>query len=123
MTGVPDGRLPAEPARVIATLDARAFGIAIGVVVGAGVFLATIVLLVKGGDVVGPNLALLSQYFLGYRVSALGAFVGAAYGFLTGFLAGFAFAGLRNLLIMSGLRYAWRRAERRTLRDLLDHMS
>lgn len=123
MTGAPDERLPAEATRVIATLDPRAFGVAIGVVVGVGVLLATTILLVKGGEVVGPNLALLSQYFVGYRVSPVGAVIGTAYGFVTGFLAGFLFAALRNVLIASGLWYARRRAENRTLRDLLDYMS
>lgn len=123
MTVAADERLPAQATRVIATLDPKAFGVAVGVVAGVGVLLATVILLVNGGDEVGPNLGLLSQYFVGYSVSLVGALIGTAYGFLTGFVAGFSFAGLRNVLIASGLWYARRRAENRTLRDLLDYMS
>ena len=42
--------------RVFLKLDRVAFGISLGTVTGLVLFLATLVLVVKGGDVVGPNL-------------------------------------------------------------------
>jgi len=61
--------------------------IAAGVVLvaGLGVFVATNWLLVKGGRPVGPHLALLSQFFLGYRVTFAGSLIGFAWAFGCGF--------------------------------------
>ena len=64
-------------------------GVATGTVVGLTLFLATNWLVLKGGPVVGPHLALLGEYFIGYRVSFLGSFVGLVYGFACGFVAGY----------------------------------
>ena len=71
-----------------------AFGIAVGSVAGLLVFLATVWLVVKGGDVVGPNLSLLGQYSLGYAVTVKGAFIGFGYASVWGFLSGWLFAYL-----------------------------
>ena len=69
-------------------LNAKVFGLTLGIVCGLALFLATNWLVVKGGKPVGPHLALLSQYFIGYRVSFLGSFVGFLYGFALGTLTG-----------------------------------
>ncbi len=69
-------------------MNAKVFGLALGIVCGLGLFLATNWLVVKGGEPVGPHLALLSQYFVGYRVSFAGSFVGFLYGFACGTLTG-----------------------------------
>lgn len=69
-------------------LNAKAMGLALGLICGLIVFIATNWLVLKGGHPVGPNLQLLSQYFLGYRVSFAGSLVGFAYGFAFGTLAG-----------------------------------
>ena len=69
-------------------LNAKVFGLTLGIVCGLALFLATNWLVVKGGKPVGPHLALLSQYFIGYRVSFLGSFVGFLYGFALGTMAG-----------------------------------
>ena len=45
---------------------------------------------------VGPHLALLSQYFPGYSVTIGGSFLGLGYGFAAGFGAGWVFALVRN---------------------------
>ena len=90
-------------------LNTKAFGLALGLICGLGIFLATNWLVLKGGHRVGPHLSLLSQYFLGYRVTFLGSFVGFAYGFAMGTISG-AFiswiynkiAGLRNKAPGSG---------------------
>lgn len=93
-----------------------------GTVFGLGMFGATLILVLKGGDNVGSNLGLLSQYFVGYDVTAPGAVLGLLYGFLTGFLLGFFFAALRNTLIVlyaAGIRA---KQELTSLDDFLDHM-
>jgi len=69
-------------------LNAKVFGLTLGIVCGLALFLATNWLVLKGGKPVGPHLALLSQYFIGYRVSFLGSFVGFLYGFALGTMAG-----------------------------------
>jgi hypothetical protein len=92
---------PAE--RVIieafAKLDRGALGLAVGTLSGVGVFLATVILVIKGGEVVGPNLALLGQFFFGYTVTITGAFIGLVYGFIVGFVVGWLIALLRNALV------------------------
>jgi hypothetical protein len=69
-------------------LNAKVFGLTLGIVCGLALFLATNWLVLKGGKPVGPHLSLLSQYFIGYRVSFLGSFVGFLYGFALGTLTG-----------------------------------
>ena len=80
-------------------LDAIAQGITMGILTGLAVFVATNWLVLKGGPVVGPNLALLSQFFFGYRVTFLGSFVGFAWGFFYGGLAGYLVSTIYNRLI------------------------
>jgi len=69
-------------------LNAKALGLVLGIVCGLVMFIATNWLVIKGGNVVGPHLGLLSQYFIGYTVSFPGSFVGLAYGFALGTLTG-----------------------------------
>jgi len=83
-------------------LNATVHGIVLGLVVGLGLFVATLWLVLKGGPVVGPHLALLGQFFIGYRVTLVGSFVGLAYGFVTGFLVAFIVTTLYNWI--AGLR-------------------
>jgi hypothetical protein len=85
--------------RAFARVDQMALGLAIGVVAGLCVFAATAILLLKGGDPLGPNLALLSQYIPGYAVTWAGSLVGAAAGFMIGFAVGWTIALLRNLTL------------------------
>ncbi|MGD9023035.1 MAG: hypothetical protein PVJ62_04560 [Deltaproteobacteria bacterium] len=74
--------------RGVLLLNAKAFGLVLGLLCGLAIFIATNWLVIKGGEQVGPHLQLLSQYFIGYRVSFLGSFIGAAYGFAVGTLSG-----------------------------------
>ena len=83
--------------QTFAKVDAIAFGISTGVVCGLGLFAATIVLLIKGGENVGANLSLLSQYFPGYSVTWTGSIIGLIYALLAGFAAGWTLACVRNL--------------------------
>jgi len=69
-------------------LNSGLIGLALGGTCGLAIFIATNWLVIKGGDPVGPNLRLLSQYFIGYRVSFLGSIIGFVYGFAVGTLCG-----------------------------------
>ena len=69
-------------------LNAKVVGLTLGVVFGLGIFVATNWLVIKGGERVGPHLILLSQYFIGYKVTFWGSIIGAAYGFTLGTICG-----------------------------------
>lgn len=69
-------------------LDAKVLGFTAGILCGLSLFIATNWLVVKGGEQVGRNLQLLSQYFIGYRVSFFGSIIGFFYGFAFGTLGG-----------------------------------
>jgi hypothetical protein len=85
-----NGRLASEEKLFsgVLLLNAKIVGLALGVILGLGIFVATNWLVIKGGDRVGPHLILLSQYFIGYRVTFLGSLIGAAYGFALGTICG-----------------------------------
>ena len=103
-----------------ARLDRTALGLAVGTLSGLLVFLATIVLIFKGGPVVGPNLALLGQFFYGYTVTVPGAFVGLIYGFIVGFVTGWLIALLRNSLVSAYLIALRTRANLTSSLDSID---
>jgi len=69
-------------------LNAQAWGLAFGFLFGLGLFAATMVLVLRGGENVGAHLGLLGVYFPGYSVSILGSFVGFAYAFVVGYVTG-----------------------------------
>ena len=69
-------------------LNAKVFAFTLGLLGGLFIFLITNWLVLKGGTRVGPHLSLLSQYFIGYRVSFLGSLIGFAYGFALGTIGG-----------------------------------
>jgi hypothetical protein len=77
-------------------LGALASGLVAGVLGGLSLCLATLWLVVKGGHPVGPHLALLGQFFIGYTVTPLGSVVGLLYGFGTGFVLFYCGAALYN---------------------------
>ena len=70
---------------VILTLNGRAWGIALGLLLGVGLFLATNILVFKGGPDVGPHLKLLGEFLPGYRVTFLGSLIGFIYLFVIGY--------------------------------------
>jgi protoporphyrinogen oxidase len=108
--------------RIFLKLDRLAFGIGVGVTSGLLLFLATLILVLRGGEVVGPTLTLLNRYFPGYSVTASGSIVVVVYGSLTGFVAGWCFAFLRNAVLVFYLAATERRAKRQVLRRLLDYL-
>lgn len=103
-----------------AKLDRTALGLAVGTLCGLVVFLATIVLVLKGGAVVGPNLALLGQFFFGYTVTITGAFIGLVYGFVAGFIVGWLIGFLRNSLVWAYLIALKTRANLTSSLDSID---
>lgn len=77
-----------EVRRAVVRLNAQAWGIAFGLLVGVGLLVATLILVARGGDNVGQHLGLLANYFPGYRVTTVGAFIGFVYGFVLGYIVG-----------------------------------
>jgi protoporphyrinogen oxidase len=114
--------LQAALAQTFCKLDRMAFGLSLGMTAGLLLFLATLILVLKGGDPVGPNLALLSQYFPGYRVTVPGSVLGLAYGFITGFIGGWSFAFLRNAVVFLYMALAHRSVERQLMQRFLQYL-
>jgi hypothetical protein len=109
-------------AQAFPRLDRFAFGLATGTTLGILLFVMTMILVLKGGPVVGPRLALLSQYFPGYTVSGWGSLIGLGYGFLGGYAAGWTFALVRNTSLFLYLAMVHERAERDLLRRFLEFL-
>jgi len=107
-------------AELLETFDPVAMGLSAGVVCGALLFLATLILVLKGGTVVGPTLALLAEYFPGYSITAAGSLVGLAYGAALGFAGGWAFAGSRTMASFLFLALVRRQLDLRMLGRLLE---
>jgi len=82
---------PADRHRIriaVARLRARILAVVFGLISGSGLAFATAWLTLRGGEVVGPHLGLLSNYFPGYTVTWTGSLVGFVYGFLAGAAVG-----------------------------------
>ncbi len=106
--------------QAFARLDRTALGISIGTLCGLAVFLMTNFLILKGGEHVGQNLQLLSQYFIGYSVTFPGSLIGLIYGFGFGFILGWSTAFLRNLLISIYIHIVRLRANWSSVQDFID---
>ena len=76
----------------------QSWGIAIGLLFGLGLLVATNVLVLKGGETVGPHLGLLAAYFPGYSVTFLGSLVGFVYTFVIGYGVGRVIVTIYNRL-------------------------
>jgi len=85
--------------RAVLRLNGNVWGLACGVLFGLALFLATLWLVIKGGNEVGPHLRLLAQYLIGYRVTVQGAFIGLAWGFALGYLGGWLLAWIYNTVV------------------------
>ncbi|HEY7088356.1 MAG TPA: hypothetical protein VH518_09730, partial [Tepidisphaeraceae bacterium] len=109
-----------ELALVFAKFDRLAMGVAGGAVAAALIMVLTLFLVIKGGPVIGPNLALLRQYFPGYRVTLGGAFIGAVYAFVVGGVLGWTAAAIRNVAMFLYWIVVRRRAEHLALRQFLE---
>ena len=106
--------------RIFSKIDGVALGGAVGATLGVVLHLATLVLVFKGGSVVGPHLGLLAQYFPGYTVTWSGSIVCLAYGLVSGFVVGWLFALTRNAALFFYMAIVHRRAQLRLLRRFLE---
>ena len=91
--------------RSMLLLNIKMMGLVIGLLFGLAIFVATNWLVLKNvlhpetSAPLGPHLQLLSQFFLGYRVSFLGSFIGFFYGFAVGTLGGTAVGWIYNKIV------------------------
>ena len=73
---------------VLRRINARVLGLTLGALSATALFLATNILILKGGEHPGQLLSRLSWYLPGYEVTFLGSFIGAVWAFVYGFLGG-----------------------------------
>lgn len=85
--------------QTVRSLNARAWGIAVGLLLGGGLFVATNVLVLRGGENVGQHLGLLSVFLPGYSVTFVGSLVGFVYMFVIGYGVGRIVGGVYNWLV------------------------
>ena len=111
-----EGRIAA----IFPRIDGVALGAAAGAVAGVLLSLATLILVIKGGALVGPHLGLLGQFFPGYNVTARGSLLGLVYGFAAGFAGGWGFAALRNVALLLSFAVLRRRAQLGLLKRLFE---
>ena len=103
-----------------APLHRTAMGVAWGVVGGGLLAVASLVLVLRGKDIL--SLGLLAQFFWGYRISWAGVFIGLLWGFGVGFVLGYGFAFARNAAVWIWLTVIRSRAEMDQYSDFLDHL-
>ena len=106
--------------QLLRTIAPVAMGVALGVVCGALLALATLVLLLRGPDQL--NLNLLNQFLWGYRVSVGGIFIGLFWGVGVGFALGYGFALAHNAAVWIWLTVVRSKAEMDQYSDFLDHL-
>ena len=87
--------------KTIARIHENGWGIAFGSLFALGLVIATNVLILRGGEVVGPHLGLLRWYFPGYSVTFGGSLIGAVYAFVLGYALGRSIAFIYNRLTES----------------------
>jgi len=85
--------------QAIRRLNAKILGLVLGLTCGLLLFVATLFLVIKGGDPVGPHLSLLGQFFPGYTVTVTGSFLGLGYGFVVGFGMGWLIGWVYNAVV------------------------
>ncbi len=83
----------------VSRLNAKILGLTLGILFGLIIFIATNWLVIKGGYIVGSHLLLLSQFFIGYKVSFLGSIIGLIYGFIAGTIFGVLVGWIYNKLL------------------------
>jgi hypothetical protein len=80
-------------------LNSKVWGLSFGLLGGLALFVSTLILVIRGGERVGPHLGLLSIYLPGYRVTVAGAFLGFIYLFVIGYAVGWIIGGVYNWLV------------------------
>jgi len=99
---MPDSATGAELRQAVRRLNARAWGITGGLVLGMGLFLATNMLILVGaapGQEVGGTLGLLRYFFPGYSVTFVGSLIGFVYTFVIGYAMGRSVGHIYNKLV------------------------
>jgi len=74
-------------------------GLAFGLLLGIGIFVATNLLVLKGGPRVGQHLNLLRVFLPGYKVTFLGSLIGFVYAFVFGYALGRLIGTVYNWLV------------------------
>lgn len=105
-----------------AQLDKLSLAVAVGILFSVVLLMLTLALVAFGSPLIGEQMELLGQYFIGYTVTYKGALIGAIYGFVWGFLLGWLTAYLRNLLFGIYLNSILRREKLRSGIGLLDYI-
>ena len=85
--------------RVLLRMNEQGWGIAFGLLLALGLFIATNVLVLRGGEHVGAHLGLLAMYFPGYRVTFLGSLLGFVYALVVGYGTGRTIGALYNRIV------------------------
>lgn len=80
--------------RRLVRFNARVLGVSLALLASAALFVATLLLVARGGDYVGTMLGQLRYFFPGYTVTVGGAFVGAFWAAVVGYVVGVLFARL-----------------------------
>jgi hypothetical protein len=75
-------------------LSPKAFGLSVGILLGVGLMVVTLMVMAQGG---GGQLSKLHRIFPGYSVSVAGSFIGLAYGLVCGIIDGGIIAVLYNI--------------------------
>ncbi len=78
-------------------LDVKAFGLTCGLLWGFGLLFLTWWMIACGGAT--GEVTLIGRVYIGYRISAVGSFIGLAWGFADGLIGGVIFAWLYNAII------------------------
>ncbi|HSS65474.1 MAG TPA: bacteriophage holin [Gammaproteobacteria bacterium] len=78
-------------------LNAKALGLALGILWGLSVFLATGWIILMGSS--ADALAELGVFYIGYEISWTGAVVGLGYGFVDGLIGGVLLAWIYNAFL------------------------
>ena len=92
--------------KALVRFNSKILALVLGSMFGLTIFFATSWLVISGGHinasgerVIGPNLQLLSQFFIGYSVSFWGSVIGFFYAFALGTIAGSAIGWIYNRLV------------------------
>lgn len=113
-------QLPPRVRLAFQPLVKRAMGLAVGCVFGLGIFVVTLYthFLAPKASLIG----IISNYFHGYDISILGAFIGLFWGFFSGFVMGWFFAFARNFFVALWILGIKAKAQLQANRDFLDHI-
>ena len=98
--------------QAVVILNAKVLGLILGIVLGLVIFIATNWLVLKGPQpgpsgqyVIGPHMQLLSQFFIGYRVTFFGSIIGFIYGFAVGTIGGALIGWIYNRIVLLRQKY------------------